>query len=139
MQTLRRTEAAILALLSGISVASADDKEIWRLFVTDHKAPAITIINAIGGQKIGAFQIKGPASLCRRASGKIVLAVQGAAGTWPRGATKATSPSVEAWRWHESQLPKAFGSTTFRHPRKAVCYRKSRYKPHKKFDLEIAP
>ncbi|WP_284202058.1 zinc metallochaperone AztD [Mesorhizobium tianshanense] len=81
MQTLWRNAAAMLALLAGANEALADEKEAWSVFVSDHAAPTITAIDAVSGEKIGTFPVKGPATLHRSASGRAVFAVQGTAGT----------------------------------------------------------
>jgi zinc transport system substrate-binding protein len=70
----------VLALLAGMGAASAEEKEVWRLLVSDHAAPTITAIDALKGEKIGSFAVKGPAALHRSASGRTVFAVQGKAG-----------------------------------------------------------
>ncbi|TIY10583.1 MAG: hypothetical protein E5V16_11055, partial [Mesorhizobium sp.] len=52
----------------------------WRLFISDHADPKVTVIDAVDGGKLDTFQIKGPASLHRSESGRTVFAVQGSAG-----------------------------------------------------------
>ncbi|RWB98684.1 MULTISPECIES: hypothetical protein [unclassified Mesorhizobium] len=69
MQPLWTNPAAKLA---GISEASADEKEAWPLYVSDHAAPTVTAIDAIDGKTIGTFPVKGLATLYRSASGKAV-------------------------------------------------------------------
>ncbi|MBN9249353.1 MAG: DUF2157 domain-containing protein, partial [Mesorhizobium sp.] len=73
--------AVLLALVSGIGVASADDKEAWRLFVADRERPKVTVVDTVKGQPVETLQIKAPASLFRSESGRTVFAVQGDAGT----------------------------------------------------------
>ncbi len=72
--------AAALALLPGIGSASADENIAWRLFVSDHADPKVTVIDALTGNKLDTFGIDGPASLYRSDSGRTVFAVQGKAG-----------------------------------------------------------
>ncbi|EHK54751.1 hypothetical protein MAXJ12_23537 [Mesorhizobium alhagi CCNWXJ12-2] len=71
----------MLALLAGANEALADEKEAWSVFVSDHAAPTITAIDAVSGEKIGTFPVKGPATLHRSASDRAVFAIQGTAGT----------------------------------------------------------
>ncbi len=70
-----------LAVVGWTGQALAEDKQAWRLFVSDHAAPVVTAIDALTGEKLDSFAIDGPASLYRTASGQTVFAVQGAAGT----------------------------------------------------------
>lgn len=70
-----------LAVVGWSGQALAEDKQAWRLFVSDHAAPVVTAIDALTGEKLDSFAIDGPASLYRTASGQTVFAVQGAAGT----------------------------------------------------------
>jgi len=81
MQTLWRSSAALLALMAGVSSASADRQEAWRLFVADRDQAKVTVIDAIKGEILGALTVKSPASLYRSNSGQTVFAVQGDAGT----------------------------------------------------------
>lgn len=81
MQTRCKIAAALMALLSGTIAAPADEKEVWRLFVSDHARPAITAIDAMSGSTLGTFAVNGPATLFRSASGRTVLAAQGKADT----------------------------------------------------------
>ncbi|MBN9074154.1 MAG: metallochaperone AztD [Rhizobiales bacterium] len=76
-----RSASVLLALVSGIGVASADDKEAWRLFVADRERPKVTVVDTVKGQPVETLQIKAPASLFRSESGRTVFAVQGDAGT----------------------------------------------------------
>ncbi|MER8828139.1 zinc metallochaperone AztD [Mesorhizobium sp. M0938] len=74
--------ATAIALLLSLSTSAAHAEEVtaWRLFISDHTDPKVTVIDAVAGQKLDMFQIKGPASLHRSESGRTVFAVQGAAG-----------------------------------------------------------
>ncbi|MBN9235251.1 MULTISPECIES: zinc metallochaperone AztD [Phyllobacteriaceae] len=74
---------AIAALLASVATlpSLAAEKTVWRLFVSDHAEPIITIIDAISGNKLDTLPLKGPASLYRSASGRTVFAVQGKADT----------------------------------------------------------
>lgn len=79
MQTSFTSVAATLALIMTTSVALSEEKEAWRLFVSDHAAPTVTAVDSIGGSIIETFPVKGPATLYRSASGRTVFAVQGSA------------------------------------------------------------
>lgn len=68
-------------LWTGPVLADEDDVTAWRLFVSDHDQPVVNVIDALDGDKLSTFRIKGPASLYRTESGQTVFAVQGAAGT----------------------------------------------------------
>jgi len=58
----------------------AEDVTAWRLFVSDHYAGKVTVVDAVANSVIETFEIKGPASLHRSNSGETVVAVQGNAG-----------------------------------------------------------
>ncbi|PRD15415.1 zinc metallochaperone AztD [Pantoea coffeiphila] len=78
----RILSAAISALLLGVAASSAqaeDDVNAWRLFVADHDKPVINVIDALDGDKLATFNVKGPASLSRTKSGAVVFAIQGSA------------------------------------------------------------
>ncbi|MDT3382308.1 zinc metallochaperone AztD [Labrys neptuniae] len=64
-----------------VALAEEDDVTAWRLFVSDHAAPVVHVIDALNGGMLARFSIKGPASLYRSESGRTVFAVQGSAGT----------------------------------------------------------
>nr|WP_187972989.1 zinc metallochaperone AztD [Aquibium microcysteis] len=72
--------AMAAALGGGAALADEDDVTAWRLFVSDHAAPVVTVIDALDGDIRDTFTVKGPASLYRTSSGETVFAVQGAAG-----------------------------------------------------------
>ncbi|WP_292712166.1 zinc metallochaperone AztD [Mesorhizobium sp.] len=74
--------ATAIALLLSLSTSAAHAEEVtaWRLFISDHADPKVTVIEAVNGGKLDTFQIKGPASLHRSESGRTVFAVQGSAG-----------------------------------------------------------
>ncbi|WP_280113886.1 zinc metallochaperone AztD [Devosia sp. LC5] len=55
----------------------AEDVTAWRLFVSDHAKPVVHVIDAVDGDTLARFDIKGPASLYRSDSGEAVYAVQG--------------------------------------------------------------
>lgn len=76
------TSALALAVFMAGGVALADDDKVtaWRLFVSDHAEPVVNVIDALDGDKLDTFKIKGPASLYRTGSGETVFAVQGSAG-----------------------------------------------------------
>lgn len=79
---LKLASATAVALVLSLSAgaAFADEVTAWRLFVSDHAEPKVTVIDAVAGDTLDTFAIKGPASLFRSASGEAVYAVQGAAG-----------------------------------------------------------
>ncbi|MCF6098724.1 zinc metallochaperone AztD [Mesorhizobium muleiense] len=74
--------ATAIALLVSLSTSAAHAEEVtaWRLFISDHADPKVTVVDAIDGEKLDTFEIKGPASLHRSESGRTVFAVQGSAG-----------------------------------------------------------
>ncbi|EMG52099.1 hypothetical protein WYI_18984, partial [Ochrobactrum sp. CDB2] len=83
MKKLMLTASAIAmaAVLAGGSAKAEDDVTAWRLFVSDHAEPVVNVIDALDGDKLASFKVKGPASLYRSESGETVYAVQGADGT----------------------------------------------------------
>ncbi|TIO05928.1 MAG: hypothetical protein E5X88_24725 [Mesorhizobium sp.] len=80
MRTNWASATAIALLLCLSSAAHAEEVTAWRLFISDHAEPKVTVIDAVDGGKLDTFRIKGPASLHRSESGRTVFAVQGAAG-----------------------------------------------------------
>ncbi|WP_353830580.1 hypothetical protein [Mesorhizobium sp.] len=74
--------ATAIALLVSLSTSAAHAEEVtaWRLFISDHADPKVTVVDAIDGEKLDTLEIKGPASLHRSKSGRTVFAVQGSAG-----------------------------------------------------------
>lgn len=68
---------AVVALQGG---AAAEEKAAWRLFVSDHAAGKVTVVDALAGTTLDTISIKAPASLYRTDSGRSVFAVQGASG-----------------------------------------------------------
>jgi zinc transport system substrate-binding protein len=70
--------ALFLSLPAG--TAFAEEVTAWRLFVSDHEEPKVTVIDAVKGEALDTLSIKAPASLYRSASGRTVFAVQGDAG-----------------------------------------------------------
>lgn len=74
--------ATAIALLLSLSTSTANAEEVtaWRLFISDHADPKVTVVDAVDGGKLDTFQIEGPASLHRSESGRTVFAVQGSAG-----------------------------------------------------------
>ncbi|RDE10419.1 metallochaperone AztD [Pelagibacterium lacus] len=71
-----------LTLIASLAGGALADEEVtaWRLFVSDHGQPIVTVIDAVEGAVIDSFAIGSPASLYRSDSGETVFAVQGAAG-----------------------------------------------------------
>ena len=74
--------ALTLALAFSGPAALADEAGLaaWRLFVADHTAPTVRVIDALDGDLLDSFTLAGPARLHRTSSGETVFAVQGAAG-----------------------------------------------------------
>ncbi|MCO5145684.1 MAG: zinc metallochaperone AztD [Aquamicrobium sp.] len=79
---LTASALAIAATLGGAALADDDDETVtaWRLFVADHSAPVVKVIDALNGDLVDTFTVKGPAALHRSSSGATVFAVQGAQG-----------------------------------------------------------
>lgn len=75
--------ASTLALALGLAGAAWADEDLtaWRLFVSDHDKPVVSVIDALDGDLIERFSLKGPATLHRSDSGETVYAVQGDADT----------------------------------------------------------
>lgn len=71
---------AMAASLGGAALADEADVTAWRLFVSDHAEPVVKVIDALDGDLLDTFALRGPASLYRTSSGETVFAVQGAAG-----------------------------------------------------------
>ncbi|MGO4839475.1 hypothetical protein AB4144_45240, partial [Rhizobiaceae sp. 2RAB30] len=69
-----RKAAAALALALATSHASAEEKTAWRLFVADHSAPVVRAIDALTGNEIDSFTLKGPARLYATSSGRAIFA-----------------------------------------------------------------
>lgn len=79
---LSASAAAVMFALAGNSAYGAnDDVTAWRLFVADHDKPVVSVIDALDGDKLDTFTLKGPAALYRTESGETVFAVQGSADT----------------------------------------------------------
>ncbi|MGY6708579.1 MAG: zinc metallochaperone AztD [Rhizobiaceae bacterium] len=77
----RSTLAASVAILLSSPAAFADEEvTAWRLFVSDHAEPTVTVIDALDGDVLEQFSLSGPAALHRSQSGEAVYAVQGPAG-----------------------------------------------------------
>ncbi|GLS34194.1 zinc transport system substrate-binding protein [Mesorhizobium albiziae] len=77
MHDFRKTLSALTIIMACVPVPSlADEKSAWRLFVSDHGAPVVHVLDAAGGKKIGTFSLKSPASLYASDSGRTVFAVQ---------------------------------------------------------------
>ena len=71
---------AIAATLGGAAFADEESVTAWRLFVADHADPVVKVIDALDGDVLDTFALKGPAVLHRSSSGETVFAVQGEAG-----------------------------------------------------------
>lgn len=77
---MKTTCLALAALLLSAVSVFAEETTAWRLFVADHADPVVTAIDLAGTGEPTRIPLTGPATLHRSASGKIVFAVQGAAG-----------------------------------------------------------
>ena len=73
---------AMAATLGGTALADDDAHDVtaWRLFVADHADPVVRVIDALDGDQLDSFTVKGPATLHRTSGGETVFAVQGAQG-----------------------------------------------------------
>lgn len=74
------TTALALGLACFPTLAHDGNVTAWRLFVSDHSAPVVNVIDALDGDKLATFTVMGPAALSRSESGETVFAVQGATG-----------------------------------------------------------
>lgn len=72
--------ASMAVLLTGTASFADDEVATWRLFVSDHTEPTVTVIDALDGDVLDRFTFSGPAALHRSHDGEAVYAVQGAAG-----------------------------------------------------------
>ncbi|YAF37368.1 hypothetical protein ACUM9J_10975 [Klebsiella pneumoniae] len=60
----RLLSTSISTLLLGLSVMPAfadEDVTAWRLFIADHDKPVVNVIDALDGDKLATFNVKGPA------------------------------------------------------------------------------
>lgn len=75
-------KASTLAMAAAFTSAAFADEHVsaWRLFVADHTAPVVTVIDPLEGDLLDTFTVAAPATLHRTASGAAVFAVQGAQG-----------------------------------------------------------
>ncbi|MER2534063.1 MAG: zinc metallochaperone AztD [Rhizobiaceae bacterium] len=89
MNGLWKLGTAFAALMAVAGGAAAEEKLAWRLFVSDHAAGKVTVIDALAGRTLDTVPIKGPASLYRTDSGRTVFAVQG-----PSGVVQAISTGI---------------------------------------------
>lgn len=65
---------AIAASIGGAALAQEEEVTAWRLFVSDHAAPVVRVIDALDGDTIATFDVKGLATLYRIDSGEAVYA-----------------------------------------------------------------
>lgn len=72
--------ASCAALASVVTPAFAEEQTAWRLFVSDHAAGVVNVIDTVKRQPIDSFETDGPATLHRTESGQTVFATQGQAG-----------------------------------------------------------
>jgi hypothetical protein len=75
-----RLLSALLACAALAGGAYADETSVWRLFVSDHGAPTVKVIELPQGDVVGTFTLAGPASLYALPSKEAVFAVQTDAG-----------------------------------------------------------
>ena len=82
MRQFTRSALAVsmAVLLSGTASWADDQVTAWRLFVSDHAEPTVTVIDALDGDVLDRFTLSGPVALHRSHDGEAVYAVQGAAG-----------------------------------------------------------
>lgn len=80
----RLMNTGVLALgtaLAAIQPVHADDHEAWRLFIADHTAPELRVLDAEKGETIETFSLKAPARIYATESNETVFAVQRDANT----------------------------------------------------------
>jgi hypothetical protein len=67
------------ALLAGIAATTsfAEENTAWRLFISDHAAPGVRVLDALTGTELQNLPTKVPTGLARSDSGRTVFAVQG--------------------------------------------------------------
>jgi len=65
-----------LVLMAGAPPALAQETSAWRLFVADHSDPVVTAFDLQSGEKLGRFEVTGPATLYATPSRAAVYAVQ---------------------------------------------------------------
>ncbi|MHA7777343.1 zinc metallochaperone AztD [Roseibium sp. M-1] len=75
-KNLFASAALALVFASAAVPAKADEVTAWRLFVSDHGAPKVTVVDAVKGETIDTFPLKAPASLYRSKGGEAIFAVQ---------------------------------------------------------------
>ncbi|EFO28747.1 conserved hypothetical protein [Roseibium sp. TrichSKD4] len=75
-KSLLASAALSLAFTALAMPAMAEEVTEWRLFVSDHSDPKVTVVDALEGATIETIQIKAPASLYRSKGGEAVFAVQ---------------------------------------------------------------
>lgn len=66
----------LMAGALGLCPAQAEEKEAWRLFVSDHGQPVVHAIDTEEGKLLASFPTKSPATLFASESGRTVFAVQ---------------------------------------------------------------
>jgi hypothetical protein len=75
-----RMASVLLVSVALAGGAYAEDTSVWRLFVSDHGAPTVKVIELPRGETVDAFTLAGPASLYALPSKEAVFAVQTDAG-----------------------------------------------------------
>lgn len=68
-------------ILAAMQTAAADEKEAWRLFVADHTAPVLRVLDAGKGETLETYSLKAPARIYATETGRTVFAVQRDANT----------------------------------------------------------
>lgn len=77
MPALRKAVSCLTILLAAVTTPTlAGEEAAWRLFVADHAAATVRVIDAPTGKEIDLFRLKGPARLYASQSGRTVFAVQ---------------------------------------------------------------
>lgn len=80
MTIIRNLGVGSLMLALATGTAFSEEKEAWRLFVSDHAQGGVTVVDLGNGRILDKLPTAGPAALHRTESGETVFAVQGAEG-----------------------------------------------------------
>ena len=64
------------AIVTAVQPGFAEEKTVWRLFVADHSAPVVRVLDAAAGATIDSFDTSAPASLFATESRGTVFALQ---------------------------------------------------------------
>lgn len=71
---------AVAATFANAALANDQHTTTWRLFISDHEAAVVRVIDAGNGELLDTIGVDGPASLQRSSSGTLVFATQWEAG-----------------------------------------------------------